>query len=428
MKDNKDLKKNKKKNSEAETFIKIFQNFKQVELKNLSSYVLISKIFINDNKHIFNNSPKKNEKSRNQIKNFLVFLKSLNAESIKINLFIRTMRTRLININQKYSKNLFFNEDEIKLIENSLEKCKKNFDNEIEKLKEKFSSDKVEEKKLEEIEKMKNYQEKSVIEKIKKSTYSTLENFKLIKAEKINKLREKFDLYEKTILKDNYYAKKTSYVKDQLNLLSKDITILIEDDLNKMMKESYDIFINDLSDSLQQKLKKFLSENFELEKDPGEGFRLNSFLIVVKMQFLGIAEGLSSLAFLSGPPGWIIGGVIAVLSLAFAFKNNLGMWSREGCFDDLIKLIYESINKNLHEIITKTTDQFKNFTDGLGLVFKDLKEILKNVSNLLQILKSYEDKSVIPNKVNLEDLFENALKDLDETEDLKKDFRKVIFK
>ena len=80
MKDNKDLKKNKKKNSEAETFIKIFQNFKQVELKNLSSYVLISKIFINDNKHIFNNSPKKNEKSRNQIKNFLVFLKSLNAE------------------------------------------------------------------------------------------------------------------------------------------------------------------------------------------------------------------------------------------------------------------------------------------------------------------------------------------------------------
>ena len=85
------------------------------------------------------------------MKNFIDDLYSINsqtAESIRINFFIRKMRRRLYDINQTYSENIFVYENEIKKLNDCLEKSNKNFSDKIKKWETKFTSNKEEEKKL----------------------------------------------------------------------------------------------------------------------------------------------------------------------------------------------------------------------------------------------------------------------------------------
>ena len=439
-------KKKKDKTREANKFIEKIQDFKIRELKDISSYVLISKIFINENKHLFSkeksdkndNSSDPKQKSNN-MKNFIDYLNSINsqiAESIRINFFKRKMRTRLYYINQICSLNLFLNDSEINKLTASLEKSNINFSDKIKDWKTKFTSNKEEEEKLTPLIKNINKDNEKVF-KESKFNYSTFEFFKFSKKEKIDKLKEKFDLYERTQLKDEKYALRISYVKDQYQLLSKKMSDLIEDDIQEIIDKTYNDMMDDLSDSLKEKFKKWASDNCKSSMIPGvDVWKKTLGTILSGLLGYGVRVGLvagveyggfASLSFLSGPPGWIIGGIVGVGLLAYSLGDVIGIWKRENCFDDVIKLFYESSKNNLDEIIKNSRDKYNKFSEDILVFLKKLKETSENISKLLQIMNNYEEEKIFDIQGNSEELFKKALEDLEETDEIKNVFKEVIF-
>ena len=397
------------KNKDAKKFIEKFQDFKINDLKDLSSYVLISKIFINDNKHSLDNLSNLNEKSRKQIKNFIDYLNSINsqtAESIRINFFIRSMITRLHNINQKYSLNMFLNEKETNSVRNLFDKSDVKFTDEIKKWKNNFSS--------------------------------TYENFKKSKEEKLNKLKDIFDFHDRTILKDKKYAIKKTYVKEQKELLSDDMTKLIEEDLKIIMDDCYVSMMNELPDSLKQKFNNWMYENTKYDLKQGiniwkEAFGLffsAGIGVITRAATVSIAgefAGASTIAALSGPPGWIIGSIVGAGFLAFSLSDYIGCWTRNNSFDDVIKLFYESIAANIDEIIKISTDKYKIFISNLKDYLVQLKETSSKITFLHQILSTNETKNIDHIKEIPEELFKKALQDFEEKDEIKDIFAKVIF-
>ena len=328
-----------------------------------------------DNKNFFEDSSDLNEKSKKQMKNFVDYIKTINselAESLKTNLFIRRMRSKLHDINQQNSLNMFFDKNE----KESINKLFVTLDSKF----------------IEEINKWKN------------NFPSTFEDFKKSKKEKIHDLKRMFDLYERTILKDNYYMIRNSYVKDQYQLLYFQMIKLIEEDLYIIENDCFSSWMKDLTISFKEKFHKIEQEITNYYKMQNNSIEIRRMNILDRILY-----------FFQN-----------FFTPFFIIAESLSLWSREMCFDDVVGSFYQSIKQELDEIIKLSKDKFKEFTKNLKDHLIKLKETLNKITIFHQILNNYERINMESIKETPRELIKKALKDLEEEDKIKDIFEKVI--
>ena len=403
------------KNRDIKKLIENIQYFKK-EMKEISNYINISKIFINDNKNVFNKSSNINEKPRKQIKYFLESIKKLKSdkgELIKRIYFIINMRIRLYNINQKYSVNEFLNDEEKNFLSRICEKTEVNFSDELRKWKKNFPL---------------NYN-----------------NFKNKNETKLSTLKEMFYYNDNTILKEKKYFIRDNYIRKQFELLSPDMTNMIEDDLKKLMFNSYDQLVDKLTPSLKQKFKNLLLENCKYD-DPNQQIMTLSKVILygtvldsligsqlVKgaryaiVSLLKTSECQATMAFFNGPPGWIIGGVIGVGCLVFCLSNYIGIWKRLDCFDSIIESFYNYTNKNLDKIIDISTEKYLRVVITFREILLNLKETISEIKRLHEILNRFYITRFNNIDESIEELFKKAFNNFEENTEIKLIFDELIF-
>ena len=326
------------------------------------------------------------------------------AQLIKTNFFISRMRIRLHNINQQYSLNMFLNENETNSVSNLFCKSDKKFSEEMKKWKNNFPSD--------------------------------YEIFKKIKEEKLHKLKEKFDLHERTILKDEKFLKKSTYVKDQYELLYHDMTKLIEEELKKIMDDCYISLMNELPDNLKEKFNNMSSQEIgKYDLNQGINISKNGLILLfcsgigfAIADFSNITGTLGIAAALSGPPGLIIGGFAVIGVLTLSLRNYIGLWKRDECFDEVVKLFYETIKNNFDEIINRSNDLYKKLFTNLKDYLIELKETSREITKLHQIINNYVTTNIDSIKDTREELFKKALQDFEEKDEVKDIFEKNFFK
>ena len=90
-------------------------------------------------------------------------------------------------------------------------------------------------------------------------------------------------------------------------------------------------------------------------------------------------------------------GFMRFLIIPFLFiynflHENLGFWTRNNCFDEVVKLFYESIKQNLDDIIKISTDIYKEFTNNLKDYIIQSKETSSKITLLHLNLNNYETK------------------------------------
>ena len=113
--------------------------------------------------------------------------------------------------------------------------------------------------------------------------------------------------------------------------------------------------------------------------------------------------------------------------LAFNLRNRIGLWKRDNCFDDVVELFYESMKKNLSEIIKRFKDKYSKSFSNLKKDLLELKETLGKITKLHQIINNYVTKNIDSIKDTPEELFKKALKDFEEKDEIKDIFEKIIF-
>ena len=205
-----------------------------------------------------------------------------------------------------------------------------------------------------------------------------------------------FDLNERTILKENYYWIRNSYVKDQYQLLYFQMIKLIEEDLYIIENDCFSSWMKDLTISFKEKFHK-------IELEITNYYKMQNILFDRILYFF---QNLFS-------PFSII-------------TEYLSFWSREMCFDDVVGSFYQSIKQELDEIIKLSKDKFKEFTKNLKDHLIKLKETLNKITIFHQILNNYERINMESIKETPRELIKKALKDLEEEDKIKDIFEKVI--
>ena len=396
----------KEKDREAMKLIEKFQNFKK-EMKDFSNYVKISKIFIMDNKNVLHKSLYLNENPRKQVKNFIEYINKMKLEKcefIKRVYFIINMRIRLYEINQKYSYNELLNEDEKNILQNLVNLSHQNFKDELENWKWCFPS---------------NYK-----------------NFKNKYELKINTLKVMFNQNDATILKDKKFAIKDNYIRAQYELLLPEMTEVIEHDIINFIYDSYDNLIKKLPDSLKKKFKNLILENGECYNSKETNILMKGTLgsligisvgFSVKLSVFEFLSNTTGFAFLIGPNGWIIGGVLGVGGcLLFSLSNYIGIWKRLSCFDDTLESFYNLTNKNLDNIINISSDKYECVISKFKDILLNSKQTLDEINKLYDILSCYNVKRNINLDETFEEVFKKALIEFEEKNEIKNIFEKII--
>ena len=338
-----------------------------------------------DNKNVLDKSPNLNENPRKQVNNFIKHInniKSNKCEFIKIVYFINNMRIKLYEINQKYSEKELLNEDEKKILESLGDSSLDKFKDKMIKWKDKFPT--------------------------------SCENFKNKYVLKINELKESFNRNDKTILKDKSYEKKEDYMKDQYKNILPEMTEIIEQDIKQLIYEFYEKLIQNLPASLKQKLENLILVNKDFESNRySSGYS--------DMMYNGAAAvtgGLSIgvIAIVGGPPGWIFGGLLVVLSGIIYLVGK--KWEKSEIFDEIVQLFYDLTIKNLDAI---KNSSLKNYNDVItkfkNFVIKS-KETLKEILILKDILEKYNLKRNKNSDETFEDVFKKLIEENLEIKDI----------
>jgi len=235
---------------------------------------------------------------------------------------------------------------------------------------------------------------------------------------KIEKLKELFDKVDKIKLTDKYYMRRNSYIEDQMeNLGGYFQTNFIESEIKYITETSFQLFIKELPVLLSEKVNKFLLDKGLINKTNNSiGLSLESFLIAaagvalstgIRFVIVNLFREVFKITVGAAVPvlGWlvIIGGSI------ISFNNYIALWSREGCFDDIVKLYYNNLIQNKESLLKSYINGYKEIFEKIIGILRSSKEDTKMNVDLKLIL----DKKA-QSEVNIEDLkddgkFKNSL-------------------
>ena len=243
-----------------------------------------------------------------------------------------------------------------------------------------------------------------------------------------NKNEENIFENEKCIIRDNY-------IKAQFKLLSLEMNEMIEEDIKNLILDCYDNLIKKIPDRIKNKLKNLITEDsksYNLEKynylsDGIFGIALGAW----NLGILGGAVGEAALAVVVGPAGILIGIGIVVISvgasIGLSITNNIGLWFRENCFDEIVESLYNSISKNetLDTIINLSSEKYENVVKNFKHIMVNLQETLDEFQALYDILSKYYVRRE-------NELFDGVLKkafsEFEEKDEIKNLFKKLFIK
>ena len=203
---------------------------------------------------------------------------------------------------------------------------------------------------------------------------------------------------------------------------------MIEDDMKNLMYDCYDKLIDKLPDSLKLKFQNlFFDKNkFDIKDGISQvtgplGIFISSlFLNYTAIFILRTFATEATLSFISGPPGWIIGGVFSVGYIAYYSLKNI-FWKKEDCFDDMVDSFYNYTNKNLDKIIDISCNNYEKVVTKFRDILTNLKQILEKMPILYEILKRYdygETRFNDPEEA-LEEVFKKAFNEFEENFEIK---------
>jgi len=396
------------KNRKAEKFIENINYFK----KELEKYAgdtnekqFILKIFLLNNKHVFNENEEKNIYSRKQMKNFVSNLETIikeKSEIIKTSYLISLMKKKLIDLNQEISHSFRFTVEEKLKISLTCKVIKARFSGKLKEWTQNFCE-------------------------------GGLIKFKARYAVKLSKIKTSFELNDSTLFRDKVYLNRKSYMKDQLNQLSNEFTQILQNDFEELWLLSYTKLVNELPKEIIEKFKQILIERGEYDESMKGGSLVSAIVLSVLNFVNATAAGmlariiaLEIAGSLFGVVGLIVVSFLSSIMAIFSIRNYIGGWSRIGCYEDIVEAFYEGSKNNIHEICAKVESNFNETLKSFEYNCIHLKNSNNHILSMLDILKKYNQKKIIDPKITIDELYKNSLDEFEETPEIKSILTKIL--
>ncbi len=245
------------------------------------------------------------------------------------------------------------------------------------------------------------YKFMDLINELISKDFKDFNTFKLKFILEVDKLKGKFNEYEREVLSKESFFNKKNYIKKQIELLSLNFQ---KEVINTKMLRLSEIasreFLELLKPELRKKIKKILVEKAFIDVDDLMEFNNNELLLTMgKLAGAGFVLGATEI-FLSILPaaiafpviGWAIASGISLILGVSATKDYIGLWQRKNCFDDVMECFYNYVVKNPNECLKKYADSYKDNLNNFSQHLKSFKVDIKENVDLREILKGYDGK------------------------------------
>jgi predicted GTPase len=219
-------------------------------------------------------------------------------------------------------------------------------------------------------------------------------------------------------IKDESSVYKHSYIKTITEGLLSIYKRKINDNLNEILVNHVQNFEYSMLDLFNNHSNNFLKVNVD---------SLDSRSIeLLKIGLRSISTGIIS-SIQSQSSYGISYGILSVIKILISFlsefTNNIGVWSREGCNDE----IKEKFCRKLSEEVPKIIEFYKcNFKTAIDQFQNNLKKTVEEVKKIIEPFEEYKAFMTKEDKIEINEVFQNGDKEFDENESVK-EFIKELF-
>jgi len=246
-------------------------------------------------------------------------------------------------------------------------------------------------------------------------------NYKIFEKKYVNEIKElhiKFQENDEKILKNNKYAKRNTYIVDQIKYLSTDFqTQVIESTVKNISINSVKKFMEKIKNNdsnLLEKINKYLRLKDLIDDKINDSLELSLKGLLGTIAGIAVASGIRAvvglilveeIAIIGGVSiipvvGWVAGAILGIGCTALTLSNYIGIWKRANCFEDTMKIFYDYLNNvsNQKDLLIKYGDNFDTMLTEYTEFLKNMKKDNKITEDLRGILKKCE-KSIEDNEM-----------------------------